>query len=217
MAPTDPDTPTDRDRTPRQAGVPTGVPSGTLQVVPSDAPSDARVPRVVWTARLCTLVVMTLWACSVTFAKPTELPTVLHLTVILFHEAGHVFFMPFGEALHVAGGTLGQLAMPLICAVALFRRGDRFGAALCLAWMSMSLVDASVYAYDAADPVLPLLGGGTGVDRFHDFVFLFDRYGQLDHARRWASAMRGIGACGTLASLGWAAVALHRQRAGRGE
>ena len=59
--------------------------------------------------------------------------------------------MPFGDALRVAGGTLGQLLMPLICAVSLHRRGDNFGAAVCPAWMAMSLVDASVYAYDAAD------------------------------------------------------------------
>ena len=58
----------------------------------------------------------------------TEPPTLLHLTVILFHEAGHVFFVPFGEALRVAGGTLGQLLIPLVCAVALQRRGDNFGA-----------------------------------------------------------------------------------------
>ena len=66
--------------------------------------------------------------------------------------------MPFGEALRIAGGTLGQLLMPVICAVALHRRGDNFGAAICLAWMGMSLMDASVYAYDAADPLLPLIG-----------------------------------------------------------
>jgi hypothetical protein len=169
------------------------------------------VPRPVWYGRLALLGVVAIWGTSVLLSRMTEPPTLLHLTVILFHEAGHVLFMPFGEALRVAGGTLGQLLMPLICAVALHRRGDNFGAAICLAWMGMSLMDASVYAYDAADPLLPMIGGGTGNDSFHDFVFLFDRYGQLGHARRWAQAMKVLGAIGLFASLAWAAVLLFLQ------
>ena len=172
---------------------------------------DAGTPRVVWIGRLLLLLVMLLWALDCILGKLTDMPTVLHLTVILFHEAGHLFFLPFGEAMRVAGGTFGQLLMPLICAIALHRRGDRFGAAIALAWMGLSLIDAAVYAYDAADPVLPLIGGGTGADAFHDFIFLFDRYGQLDHARGWARAMKAVGAIGTLGALAWAAITLRRQ------
>jgi len=102
------------------------------------------VPRSVWYGRLALLAVMAIWASSVVFGRMTQPPTLLHLTVILFHEAGHILFMPFGEALRIAGGTLGQLLMPIVCAVALHRRGDNFGAAICLAWMGMSLADASV-------------------------------------------------------------------------
>ena len=181
-------------------------------MIETDADALPGVPRIVWIGRLVALVVMTLWAASVAIGKLTEPPTVLHLTVILFHEAGHVVFAPFGEALRVAGGTLGQLAMPLICAIALFRRGDRFGSALCLAWMAMSLMDAAVYAYDAADPLMPLIGGGTGADSFHDFIFLFDRYGLLDHARAWGRGMKAVGAIGALVALAWAGIVLLRQR-----
>jgi hypothetical protein len=174
-----------------------------------DVPWD--VPRPVWYGRLVLLAVVAIWATSVLLSRMTEPPTLLHLTVILFHEAGHVIFMPFGEALRIAGGTLGQLLMPVICAVALHRRGDNFGAAICLAWMGMSLMDASVYAYDAADPLLPLIGGGTGSDSFHDFVFLFERYGQLGHERGWAMAMKALGAIAVYAALAWAAVVLFLQ------
>ena len=170
-----------------------------------------QVPRPVWYGRLGLLAVVAIWATSVLLSRMTEPPTVLHLTVILFHEAGHVIFMPFGEALRVAGGTLGQLLMPLICAVVLHRRDDNFGAAICTAWMGMSLMDASVYAYDAADPLLPLIGGGTGSDSFHDFIFLFERYGQLAHARGWALSMKALGAITVCASLAWAAVLLFLQ------
>ena len=153
-----------------------------------DVPWD--VPRSVWFGRLAALGLFAVWGTAMLLSKMTDPPVLLHLTVILFHEAGHVLFTPFGDALRVAGGTLGQLLMPLACAVSLHRRGDNFGAAICCAWMGMSGMDASVYAYDAADPVLPLIGGGTGADSFHDFVFLFDRYHQLGHARGWARAMK---------------------------
>jgi hypothetical protein len=169
------------------------------------------VPRPVWYGRLAALALMSLWGLAVLFSPMTEPPRLLHLTVILFHEAGHVVFMPFGEALGVAGGTLGQLLIPLACAVALHRRGDNFGAAICLAWMALSLMDASVYAYDAADPMLPLIGGGTGNDSFHDFVFLFDRYGQLGRAHGWAKAMKALAAIALFASVAWGSVLLFLQ------
>jgi len=169
------------------------------------------VPRPAWYGRIALLAVVAIWGASVVLGRMTEPASVLHLTVILFHEAGHVFFSPFGEALRVAGGTLGQLLIPLVCAVALHRCGDNFGAAIGSAWLALSLIDASAYAYDAADPVLPLIGGGTGADSFHDFVFLFERYGQLAHARGWAVLMKVLGALGLVASLAWGAVLLFLQ------
>ena len=174
-----------------------------------EVPED--VPRSVWYGRIAAFLLMAVWGTGVVLSRMTDTPVLLHLTVILFHEAGHVIFSPFGEALRVAGGTLGQLLMPLVCAVALHRRGDNFGAAICLAWMALSGIDASVYAYDAADPVLPLIGGGTGADSFHDFIFLFERYGQLHHARGWAMAIKALGVLGLYAALTWAAVLLFLQ------
>ena len=169
------------------------------------------VPKGAWLGRIALLAVVAAWGMSIVFGRMTDPPSVLHLTVILFHEAGHVFFAPFGETLRVAGGTLGQLLVPLVCAVALHRRGDNFGAAIASAWLALSLVDASVYAYDAFDPVLPLIGGGTGADSFHDFVFLFERSGQLAHARGWAVLMKVVGALALSVSLVWAAVLLFLQ------
>jgi len=174
-----------------------------------EVPED--VPRSVWYGRIAAFLLMAVWGTGVVLSRMTDTPVLLHLTVILFHEAGHVIFSPFGEALRVAGGTLGQLLMPLVCAVALHRRGDNFGAAICIAWMALSGIDASVYAYDAADPVLPLIGGGTGADSFHDFIFLFERYGQLHHARGWAMAIKALGVLGLYASLAWAGALLYLQ------
>jgi hypothetical protein len=174
-----------------------------------DVPDD--VPKAAWLGRIALLAAIALWGTSVVFGRMTDPAGILHLTVILFHEAGHVFFAPFGQTVGVAGGTLGQLLVPLACGIALHRRGDNFGAAIASAWLALSLIDASVYAYDAADPVLPLIGGGTGADSFHDFVFLFERSGQLAHARGWAVLMKVVGGLGLSASLAWAAVLLFLQ------
>ena len=174
-----------------------------------EVPED--VPRSAWYGRVATFLLLAVWGTGMVLSRMTDTPVLLHLTVILFHEAGHVIFAPFGEALRVAGGTLGQLLMPLVCAVALHRRGDNFGAAVCLAWMALSGIDASVYAYDAADPVLPLIGGGTGADSFHDFIFLFERYGQLHHARGWAMTIKALSVIAFYASLAWAGAMLYLQ------
>ena len=180
-----------------------------------DVPDD--VPKAAWLGRIALLVAVALWGMGVVFGRMTDPAGVLHLTVILFHEAGHVFFAPFGQTVGVAGGTFGQLLVPLACGVALHRRGDNFGAAIASAWLALSLIDASVYAYDAAEPVLPLIGGGTGADSFHDFVFLFERTGQLAHARGWAVLMKVVGGLALSASLAWAAVLLFLQSERLGE
>src|SRR5258706_7526901 len=70
----------------------------------------------------------------------------LHLINLPFHEAGHVIFAPFGHYIMVAGGSLMQLLVPLICAGALlFQNRDQFGAALCVWWFGENLLDLAPY------------------------------------------------------------------------
>jgi hypothetical protein len=40
----------------------------------------------------------------------------IHGPNLIFHEAGHVIFSPFGEFIMILGGSLGQILMPLIVA-----------------------------------------------------------------------------------------------------
>ena len=44
----------------------------------------------------------------------------LHLPNLVFHEAGHILFLPFGRFMTVLGGSLLQILVPIVCAVALF-------------------------------------------------------------------------------------------------
>jgi hypothetical protein len=142
----------------------------------------------------------------------------MHGINLVFHEAGHVFFMFFGRFLHVAGGTLGQWLMPIIVGVALhWKNRDNFGASLALWWLAVNFMDAAPYAWDAADPVLPLLGGGTGADRDHDWIIMLGDTGLLNRAHGVGRLLQVIGLVLMLLANVWGALVLRRQFRNRPE
>lgn len=88
----------------------------------------------------------------------------MHNINLVFHEAGHIFFMPFGRLMMFLGGSLFQVLLPLLLGGAfLVINRDAFGAAVCLWWAGQSLMDVAPYIADARALRLPLLGGGTGI------------------------------------------------------
>jgi hypothetical protein len=111
---------------------------------------------------------------------------------LLIHEAGHVIFMPFGEFVSVAGGSLFQLIVPAVFAAYFFRRGQFYSAALVLFWFGQSMLNVAVYAGDALALELPLIGGG---DSIHDWNYLLDRLGMLKSTRMIAGLIQ---LCGTV-------------------
>lgn len=111
---------------------------------------------------------------------------------LIIHEAGHVVFMPFGEFITIAGGSLFQLIVPAAFALYFYRRGQLFSAALVLFWLGQSLLNVAVYAGDALKLDLPLLGGQ---DSIHDWNYMLDRLGLLARAGGIGGLLRF---CGTL-------------------
>ena len=101
----------------------------------------------------------------------------LHSINLIFHEAGHMILMFFGNFIYVLGGTIGQLAIPALCGVHFLRRRNLFGTAIMLWWFGQNLIDISIYVSDARARVLPLLGGGDG----HDWAYLLDRLNVLKY------------------------------------
>ncbi|HQS59784.1 MAG: hypothetical protein B7Y56_15625 [Gallionellales bacterium 35-53-114] len=137
----------------------------------------------------------------------------MHNILLPIHEAGHVLFMPFGEFMTIIGGSLFQLALPIGICVAFIRvNRDNFGAAIGLWWASISLLDLSPYVYDALQPQLILLGGYTGEDGPHDWIYLLTWFGQLHNAQRWGTFVYGLGFLLMLAALVWGALILWAQR-----
>ena len=137
----------------------------------------------------------------------------MHNILLPIHEAGHVFLMPFGEFMTILGGSLFQLALPFAIGVAfVVKNRDNFAAAICLWWTSISLLDLSPYIYDALHPQLTLLGGHTGEDGPHDWIYLLGVFGQIPRAQHWGAVAHTLGACMAIVALLWAAMVLHRQR-----
>lgn len=103
------------------------------------------------------------------------------LTLVV-HEAGHVLFSPLGELLEVAGGSITQVAVPVVVAIVFLRQREYFGISVALAWLSMSLTNLATYIGDARDQILPLVSMGNG-DPIHDWHFLLARYAMLGDDR----------------------------------
>jgi hypothetical protein len=136
----------------------------------------------------------------------------LHGPLLVFHEAGHVVFSLFGHFMTIAGGTLGQLIMPaVLCGALLVTNRDPFGAAIGLWLIGVSLLDVSPYVYDALYPQLTLLGGGTGEQGGHDWIYLLGELHLLKRAHGLGWLIHKLGAVIVLLSIGWGSWLLWQQ------
>jgi len=139
----------------------------------------------------------------------------LHGVNLVFHEAGHVFMMPFGRFMHVLGGTLAQLAIPLIVTVAfIVKRDDTVGASVGLWWFGQSLTDCAPYIADARKLDLQLLGGGTGAERDgHDWEYLLHTLGLAQYDLLLGSLAKYTGGAIMLLAVAWGVWMLWRAQA----
>ncbi|MBK1724989.1 zinc ribbon domain-containing protein [Thiocystis violacea] len=139
----------------------------------------------------------------------------LHLINLPFHEAGHVFFRPFGQFITSLGGTLGQLLMPAIClGVLLIKTRDPFGASVCLWWFGENFLDIAPYMADARAGVMPLVGGGTGQSTpygFHDWNYLLTETGLLRWDQALGTLTHLLGSLIMIAAALWGLALLRRQ------
>jgi hypothetical protein len=119
---------------------------------------------------------------------------------LAIHEAGHLFFSPFGEVMTALGGTLLQLIIPSTFVVYFWRRRDRYAAGFALWWVAQNLWNISVYVGDARAQELPLVGGGE-----HDWTFLLATAGWLERDLALARAVFVTGVIVYLAAIGLAA------------
>ncbi|WP_201258003.1 hypothetical protein [Syntrophotalea acetylenivorans] len=143
----------------------------------------------------------------------------LHLVNLPFHEAGHVFFRPFGSFLASLGGTLGQLFVPLLCmTVLLLKTRDPFGGAVCLWWFGENFLDIAPYINDARAGRLPLVGGNFGNSSpygFHDWEYLLTETGMLRYDHTLAKVAHGCGALLMVLAIVWGVFLLAGSKAAK--
>ena len=131
----------------------------------------------------------------------------LHLPDLVFHEAGHIILSPFDRFIGVLGGSLMQVLVPVVCAIAFVRHGNAFGAAVCTWWAGQNLIDLAPYIADARRLQLVLLGGFTGQEvEGHDWEYLLTTLGWLRYDVTLGRASQAAGALVMTGALLWAAV-----------
>ena len=103
----------------------------------------------------------------------------LTMALLPWHEAGHVFFRPFGNFMTSLGGTIGQHLFPIVLGIALlWKRRDSFGAALAFWLLGFSMIYTGWYMHDAGDPQAMMVSGKSSAeDDGHDFVNIFSDMG----------------------------------------
>lgn len=180
-------------------------------------PTVDRVDPIVFYGRCVLFMAFALWGLyfiSLDLRTNEIGASFMHRINLVFHEAGHIIFMPFGNFMMVLGGTLGQLLMPIVAGVVLLRTNrDAFGASLALWWLGQSMMDCAPYINDARDLQLMLLGGGTGADRpgMHDWENILLDLGMIQHERRIALAADRLGELLVLLGLAWGGRVLWMQ------
>jgi len=172
------------------------------------------VSGVVWAGRALLLAVLVIWTWYFAAAPlGRAAQSFLHLPNLIFHEAGHVILGLLGRFMAVLGGSLLQLAVPLILAGAFLRKGNPFGAAVCAWWAGENLLDLAPYIADARRLEMVLLGGRTGAEvEGHDWEYLLTEMGWLHLDQTLGLVAHRAGLAVMLASLVWAAALLWRDR-----
>jgi len=139
--------------------------------------------------------------------------TFLHNIHLIFHEAGHVIFMPFGRFITILGGTLGQLIMPAVVLGTFLYKQNTFAATVGLWWLAHSFMDIAPYIDDAIVQKLVLLGGHTGADApgNHDWGNILIEINRIEKCYDYANSTYNIGTFLMFVAFAWGAYILFYQ------
>jgi len=154
-------------------------------------------------ARLALAVVLAWLAWSAFRNEYGYIPLLSDIDLAI-HEFGHMLFMPFGiqffgNTMMILGGSLTQVAFPLVFFGYFWRkqvdgrRRDLFAAMVCLWWSGINLLSVAIYCADSRAGQLMLIDGSTGQESDgHDWNNLLTRWGLLEHDTVIARWMRAV-------------------------
>lgn len=145
----------------------------------------------IWWARLPLLAYM-VWMFVHHVADPQYQPLLKGLNLGV-HELGHILWMPFGQFMSIAGGTLTQCLLPVVGAVMFFRQRDLFAIGFAVVWLGVNFHDVAVYVADARAMELPLVSPFAGEEIGHDWNLMLERTGLLEWDRSIGILFHGAG------------------------
>jgi hypothetical protein len=177
-------------------------------------PDDDTVNGPTRWARIALLIGLAYWTWQFARTPLSEdaMDAFIHLPNLVFHEAGHLIFSPLGQFMTVLGGSLLQVLIPVIAAIAFVRQEQTFGAAICVWWAGQNLVDLAPYIADARSLQLVLLGGKTGAEvEGHDWEFILTRLRLIHRDQAIGRAAHALGMLIMIAALGVAARVVSRK------
>jgi hypothetical protein len=198
-------------RTGQPAGTAEPGPLGKLLATALETPEDVNVLALGGRAFLWLVLLYYGWRFVAKDVYRSQTATsvfefLLSTANLVFHEAGHVIFIPLGDFMSTLGGSLFQVLVPLICLVVfLSQYPDPFGASVMLWWAGQSLVDTAPYINDASAQRLTLLGGVTGRDvpGYHDWHSILGRMEMLEYDQLIAQFVDVAGSTLIIVAIAW--------------
>jgi hypothetical protein len=103
------------------------------------------------------------------------------------------------------GGTLGELLVPLLCALYFYFRSQTYGFAFSTFWFFENFLYIGTYMRDARSEGLPLLNGDIG-----DWSLLLGQWHLLPYDLKIGQFVRNLGCLGMSATLVWLAYCTYR-------
>lgn len=138
----------------------------------------------------------------------------MHNINLVFHEAGHILFIPFGDFMTTLGGSLMQLIAPAaVLGTFLIKHRNGFAASVGLWWFAQSCMDLAPYIGDARSGELLLLGGVTGAHApgYHDWTNILTQVGYLELDRALATFVDTGGEALMWLAIVWGSANLYHQ------
>ncbi|GGJ34842.1 hypothetical protein [Deinococcus roseus] len=113
------------------------------------------------------------------FFRP-ETYSLLDYANLIFHEAGHILFGPFGELMMYLGGSLTQILIPLLCSGFFAYKKDVYSSSITLLWAVQNMINVSVYIGDARARNLPLITDDPDTHDWWNILLILNML-QKDH------------------------------------
>ena len=136
-----------------------------------------------------------------------------HIINLVFHEAGHIIFIPLGKFMTYFGGSLMQCLVPIVLGGYFLKERAKFSASVMLWWLGQNFIDLAPYVYDSKSLSLPLLGGHIGRDNpnSHDWYWLLSRMGLRNQCESIGLFLDKLGFLILMLSLTWSALLLYQR------